>query len=155
MHIGGEKVSHSVRDFKFQSDDITLTGRLTLPQGDGPFPCVVVTHGSEPGVRSGYRGAVNRFVGKGLAVITYDKRGCGDSNGKYVEAPDLNVPAADLVACVKHVAKFPEVDANRVGVWGGSQGGWVGPLAASKSDQIRFVIMVSGEIRRAQADEGS
>lgn len=125
-------------------DGITLVGTLHEPAGVSEFPVVVFTHGSEPGVRNnrGYISWSDAFVNRGVGVLVFDKRGCGDSEGEYVEAPDLNVPATDLTAWVELVAARDEVTS--VGVLGWSQGGWVGPLAATQSDHIHFVVSISG-----------
>lgn len=132
------------QDIAVQSGGEQIAATLICPSKEGPFPCIVITHGSEAGVRPQYRKFAQRFIDRGFSVVVYDKRGCGDSTGTYVEAPDLQVPAGDMVACVEAVAKNDLVDASRIGVFGVSQGGWVGPLAASKSNLISFVIMISG-----------
>lgn len=131
-------------DLTVSSGEISLRGSLLLPEGTHRVPCVVLTHGSDPAIRQQYRHLADFFLAKGIAAFTYDKRGCGESTGTYVEAPDLTIPAQDLIACVERVRKHPRVDASRLGVWGISQGGWVAPLAASRSKAIRFVIMISG-----------
>lgn len=127
-------------------DGVTLVGTLTLPEGPGPFPAVVFTHGSEPGRRSSraYRRWSDAFGEQGFATLVFDKRGCGDSEGSYVEAPDLQVPSDDLIAWVDLLAKRTDVRSESIGVLGWSQGGWVGPLAASRSDRIAWVVAISG-----------
>jgi len=128
------------------SGDVTLAGTLFLPAGDGPFPVVVFTHGSEPGRRSmpGYTRWAKRLGKQGIAGLAFDKRGVGDSEGEYVEAPDLTVPAGDVLAWVGLLKERDDIRADRIGVLGWSQGGWVGPLAASLSDDLAFVVSISG-----------
>lgn len=129
-----------------ESGDATLAGALYLPRGKGPFPAVVLTHGSEAGHRKlqGYIRWAERLRDRGLAVLVFDKRGVGDSTGDYVEAPDLSVPAADVLAWVAKLAPRVDIRKDRIGVLGWSQGGWVGPLAASRSKDIAFVVSISG-----------
>ena len=126
------------------ADGTLLAGTLHVPEGARRFPVVVFTHGSEPGVRQneGYLRWARAFVARGIGVLVFDKRGCGESKGTYVEAPDLDVPAADLIAWVDLVAARSDVSS--VGVLGWSQGGWVGPLAAARSAKIEFVVALSG-----------
>ena len=83
------------------------------------------------------------FAEHGVAALTYDKRGVGASTGDFrtVAFTDL---AADGLAAVAVLKARPDVDSKRIGVWGLSQGGWLGPLAASQSKDIAFVIAVSG-----------
>ncbi len=127
-------------------DNLELVGELFLPAGQAPYPAIIFTHGSEPGKRTnrGYRTWAERFRSRGVAALVFDKRGVGDSEGSYVEAPDLNVPAADLLAWVDLLMKRSEIDDNQIGVLGWSQGGWVGPLAASQTDHIQYVVSISG-----------
>ena len=82
--------------------------------------------------------------GDGIATLVFDKRGVGDSTGTFVEAPDLEVPAADVIAWVDRLQKRSDIRADAIGVLGWSQGGWVGPLAASKSEDLAFVVAISG-----------
>jgi pimeloyl-ACP methyl ester carboxylesterase len=126
------------------ADGTELAGTLHVPESKGPHNTVVFTHGSEPGLRNSnaYRRWADAFVAKGVAALVFDKRGCGESQGTYVEAPDLATPAADLVAWVELLKTRDDVAS--VGVFGWSQGGWVGPLAASKSDDVTFVVAISG-----------
>ncbi|MCA9729446.1 MAG: alpha/beta hydrolase, partial [Candidatus Eisenbacteria bacterium] len=128
------------------ADGVVLAGTWHTPATPGPWPAVVFTHGSEPGVRTmqGYRNWMEAFRSRGVAVLVFDKRGCGESQGTYVEAPDLDIPANDLVGWVEEVAARPDVIPSSVGVLGWSQGGWVGPLAASRSPRVAFVVAISG-----------
>lgn len=134
------------RELEVSSDGITLAATLVWPDGPGRHPACVVTHGSEPANRKSpfYQRLARRFAENGIAALIYDKRGVGESTGTYVEAPDLRVPAGDVLACIAALKQQAEIDPARLGVWGISQGGWVGPLAASMSSDIRFVIAVSG-----------
>ncbi len=126
-------------------DGTRLFGDLILPKStQNPVPMVVFTHGSGPNTRGDFIHWVTPFTEQGFGVLAFDKRGCGRSEGTYIEAPDLNVPAGDLIAWVQLLAKRTDVDVSRIGVMGWSQGGWVGPLAASREDAISFVVSISG-----------
>ena len=94
------------------------------------------------------------FASRGLAVLTYDKRGCGGSGGDW-KTVDLDVLAQDALAGVRWLKAQPGVDASRVGVWGISQGGWIGPLAASRRlVQVRQAPRRAGDPARLVADAG-
>ena len=89
------------------------------------------------------------WTSRGFAVLAYDKRGVGDSEGIYQEAPspsNLQKIAEDAIAGAEYLASRPEIDAKRIGLIGGSQAGWVIPLAASQSDVISHIVILSGPV---------
>lgn len=120
-----------------------LVGSLLTPLQPGPYPLVVLVHGAGPGLRNDYRVVADRFARQGLAVFFYDKRGWGESTGEQLWS-DIDKLADDAEAVIHQIKRHPQVDATSVGVWGFSNGGWVAPLAASRFDDIAFVISFSG-----------
>lgn len=131
------------RDVMVTSGDIQLAATLRTPTRGGRTPAVVLIHGSGPGTRSQVSVMNAYFASRGLAVLSYDKRGCGGSSGDW-RTVDLDGLARDAVAAARWLMTQTGIDASRVGVWGISQGGWVGPLAASLDPDIAFVINTSG-----------
>src|SRR5262249_41731106 len=75
--------------------------------------------------------------------LAYDKRGVGESTGDFKAVPFMDL-ADDGLAALAYLKSRKEIDTKRIGVWGLSQGGWLGPLAASRSSDVAFVIAVSG-----------
>lgn len=143
MAWGQDRVETEVR---YQSNDITLAGTIFTPSGAGPHPGMVITHGSERASRKGrgYRYLGDEFAKLGFIVLIYDKRGVGDSEGTYQETPYMDTAAADVLAGIEVLKQQPHINASKMGVLGFSQGGWVGPLAATKSDDIGFVVSLVG-----------
>ena len=132
---------------RFEAGDVELVGDLYQPHdGAARHPAVVLLHGSGPDPRGNmiFRGLAQFFTEQGIAVLAFDKRGIGDSGGEYVESPLLENAAADGLAAVRYLAGRGDIDAAAIGVWGISQGGWVGPLMAATSDDVAWVIAVSG-----------
>ena len=83
------------------------------------------------------------FADRGIAALAYDKRGVGESTGDFRAVPFMEL-CDDGLAAIEYLKTRKEIDAKRIGVWGLSQGGWLGPLAASRSADVAFVIAVSG-----------
>lgn len=143
-HTAEAMPAQTIEDVRVKSGEVELVGSLYLPEGAGPFPAVVLIHGAEPGKRRGYARMAEALNARGIAALASDKRGVGDSGGEYVEAPDLTIPAQDMLAWVDLLFDRPEIQRNRIGVLGWSQGGWIGPLAASQSEDIAFIVSISG-----------
>ena len=115
---------------RFQSGDVTLAGTLFIPDERGRHPAIVLFHGSGPEPRN--PSVADWFARHGVIVLTYDKRGVGESTGDF-RAVSFTELADDGLAAIQLLRARPDVDAERIGVWGLSQGGWLGPLAASRS----------------------
>jgi hypothetical protein len=125
----------------FASGDIALAGTLVLPEGSQQHPAVVLVHGSGPQKRD--LSTARWFAAEGIAALAYDKRGVGESSGDFRKVPFMEL-CDDGLGAIKYLKSRKEIDAKRIGVWGLSQGGWLGPLAASRSADVAFVIAVSG-----------
>lgn len=65
----------AIQDVKFQSEGVTLAGSILTPKK--PFAAVVIVHGSDPVKRE--MEFAKRLAKEGIAVLTYDKRGVGES----------------------------------------------------------------------------
>jgi pimeloyl-ACP methyl ester carboxylesterase len=133
------------RDVRFHSGGAALAGTLFTPRAAGPHPAVVMVDGAGPGDRNaGQIPAVREhFLGRGVAVLCYDKPGVGASSGDWM-GQSLRDRADEALAAVAFVRGQHDIDPRCVGLWGISQGGWVAPLAASLSADVAFVISVSG-----------
>jgi dienelactone hydrolase len=136
-----EKRGISEETVHFASDGKTLAGTLALPEGPQPYPGVVLFHGSGPQTRDLF--TARWFAAQGIAALAYDKRGVGESGGDFRKVPFMEL-CDDGLGGMKYLKSRKEIDAKQIGVWGLSQGGWLGPLAASRSADVAFVIAVSG-----------
>ena len=133
-----------VEPVEFDIDGATLRGELLLPPGAGPFPAVVLVHGSGKDAATQYFYSGDFLAANGMATLIYDKRGSGSSEGRFTF--DFDQLARDVVAAVDTLAGHPSIDPERIGLCGYSQGAWVAPLAASMDQRIRFVSISYGMI---------
>ncbi len=117
-------------DTRFTSVETELAGRLLEPRGEGKRPLVVMVHGSE---RTAARNSQYPYslAAQGITVFVYDKRGTGNSGGEYTQ--NFELLAADAAAALAHAKTMTVGRVTRAGYFGGSQGGWVAPLAATRS----------------------
>jgi len=118
-----------------------LNGRLILPPGDAPVPIMVEVHGSE-GANALDFNPFQRFApASGVGVFVYAKRGSGGSEGRYTQ--DFYVLAEDAAPARRRARRLAGARAGRVGLHGASQGGWIAPLAASRTP-VDFVTVAFG-----------
>jgi pimeloyl-ACP methyl ester carboxylesterase len=103
----------------------------------------VLVHGSGPGTRLQYPIEVDRFARHGIATLAFDKRGVGESTGDWRRA-DFDELAEDVLAGVRFLRRGRRIRADKVGLWGVSQAGWVIPLAAARSEDVAFLVPISG-----------
>ncbi|MFS2318928.1 alpha/beta hydrolase family protein [Maricaulis sp. D1M11] len=137
----GERIPLQVEDMRFQGEGETLAGRLVLPEGEAPVPIVVLVHGSEDWSARDYDFQQRTLPAQGIGVFVYDKRGTGGSTGTYSQ--DFDLLAADAAAAHRTALEHAGERVAYSGYFGGSQGGWVAPLAATLSD-VDFVIASFG-----------
>jgi pimeloyl-ACP methyl ester carboxylesterase len=136
------RIPFDVTDTVFEGrDGLKLAGRLVLPKGDDPVSIVVLVHGAErDSARESY--ALQRLLpAENVGAFVYDKRGTGGSDGKYTQ--DFDTLADDAVAAMREAKRIAGARCARIGYQGGSQGGWVAPLAATRAP-IDFVIVSFG-----------
>jgi hypothetical protein len=128
-------------DTRFQGSGVVLAGRLTLPPGQARVPIVVLIHGAEHDSALEDYALQRQFASAGIGVFAYDKRGTGASGGRYSQ--NYLILATDAVLAMREARRLAGARAGRVGYQGGSQGGWVAPLAA-RIEPVDFVIVSFG-----------
>ena len=131
-------------DVVFRHHDIHLAGRLVIPEGEGPFPAIILVHGSGNLGRSswGYASRADFLARLGYAVLFYDKRGVGDSSPVDGDANLMDLEQ-DVLAALAFLKERDDVASSRLGLLGWSQGSWLSMKIAAESDDIAFVILGS------------
>jgi uncharacterized protein len=144
--VTGERIALDVQETTFESHGTVLVGRLVMPKGAQQVPVVVLLHGSEPNSALSDSSLQTWFLqhllpAEGVGAFVYDKRGTGKSGGQYTQ--DYDLLADDAAAALRKARELAGARAGRAGYQGGSQGGWVAPLAANRTS-ADFVIVCFG-----------
>jgi fermentation-respiration switch protein FrsA (DUF1100 family) len=129
---------------------ITIAATLTMPQGKGPFPAVILIVGSGPHDRDetifGHKPFLvlaDYLTRKGFAVLRADKRGCGKSGGIYGAATTADF-ATDAEAGVAYLRTREEIDHKKIGLLGHSEGGAIAPIVAARDPGVAFIVLMAG-----------
>ncbi len=139
------------RDVSFTSSAglVQIAGTLPVPKLDARAPCVILVPGA---------GAVDRddtimghkpflviadhLARHGIAALRLDSRGIGGSSGNYLQSGGDEL-AGDLLSAVEFLKKQPEIEPRAIGLLGHSAGGTVSSVAATKSPDVRFLVLLA------------
>lgn len=145
--------------FNYKAEDVTfvnpkegntLAGTLTLPEGEGPFPAVVLVSGS--GQQNRDEELMNHrpfwviadYLSRhGVAVLRYDDRGMGDSTGEVENATTLDF-SYDADAAFDFLRNRKEINVSKVGILGHSEGGIINFMVAARRPEVAFLVSLAG-----------
>jgi hypothetical protein len=141
---------YQAEEVSYPVGDIKLAGTLTIPEGKGPFPAALLITGSGPEDRNeevfGHKPFLilaDDLTRAGIAVLRVDDRGVGGSGGGKTHPTSADL-AQDILQGVAYLRGRPEVDSRKIGLIGHSEGGLIGPIAASQSTEVAFVVLLAG-----------
>jgi uncharacterized protein len=130
--------------------NVTLAATLTIPQGKGPFPAVVLITGSGPQDRDetllGHKPFLvlsDYLTRHGVAVLRADDRGIAKSTGDFKTATTADF-ATDTEAGIAYLKTRAEVDPHKIGLIGHSEGGVIAPMIAARNKDVAFIVMMAG-----------
>jgi hypothetical protein len=144
--------------FPYRTEEVTvdsapgvkLAGTLSLPQGKGPFPAVVMITGSGAQDRDetilGHKPfavIADRLTRDGIAVLRMDDRGFAKSTGDFASATDDDF-AVDTAADVAYLRTRHDIDPAKIGLIGHSEGGIIAPKVAASDPKIAFIVLMAG-----------
>ena len=144
---------HIRHDVTFHSGSIPLAGTLTLPEGAGPHPAVILIAGSGAQDRDGrnpglpnyrpMRWIADHLASHGIATLRFDERGFAESGGDHATATTADF-ADDNEAALRYLRERPEIDEARIGLLGHSEGGVIAAMVATRNPDVSFVINMAG-----------
>lgn len=147
-NVFSQSIEFTIQDVKFESQGVTLAGSILVPKKI--FAAVVIVHGSDPVKRE--MEFAKRLANEGIAVLTYDKRGVGESGGVYVgpsvgtnniDIDNLKLLSYDASAAVNTFRTHLKDGKTPIGLVGFSQAGWIIPMAASENQLVEFMVLFS------------
>lgn len=137
-------------EVEFYNGDLKFAGTLSIPLTDGKHPAVVLITGSGPQDRDENIGGFKIFgiiadhlTSNGIAVLRYDDRGVGGSDGNVNDATTSDF-ADDVKSAVELLRTRDEIDHSKIGLLGHSEGGIVAPIVSSRDKDISFIILMAG-----------
>ncbi len=139
-------------DVTFSNDEakVQLAGTLTLPSKTGKFPVVVMISGSGPQNRDeellGHKPflVIADFLTRnGIGVLRFDDRGTAKSTGDFKSATSAD-HASDALSAVAYLKTRSEINPKKIGLVGHSEGGLIAPMAAVKSKDVAYIVLLAG-----------
>ena len=128
----------------FFNHNIKFIGTLYKPEGEQPYPAIVVVHPASGGEQTDpfYDHLKSEFPRHGIAVLVFDRRGVGGSQGNF-EIADFDDLAQDVVSAVEYLESRNDIINSKIGLHGTSQGAWIAPIVVAKKPEIACIVAVS------------
>ena len=128
------------KDIEFNAEGTTLRGWLYLPEGNQPFPTIVMANGFALVKEQGLDKFAEAFTNAGFACIAYDNRNLGASDGKPRQDIDPWMQMRDYRQAITYARSIPELDSERIGIWGTSYSGAHVLMAAAVDKRVKCVV---------------
>jgi fermentation-respiration switch protein FrsA (DUF1100 family) len=157
--LAPKRPQNPVKPYPYRDEDVTydnklqnvtLAATLTIPQGKGPFPAVVLITGSGPQDRDesllGHKPFLvlsDYLTRHGIAVLRADDRGTAKSTGNFSTGTTADF-ATDTEAGIVYLKTRSEIDPHKIGLIGHSEGGVIAPMIAARNKDVAFIVMMAG-----------
>ncbi len=148
-----EELPYFAEDVTFDRQGLAFSGTLTLPAGEGPHPAIILISGSGAQDRDGahpslagyrpFRWLADHLTREGIAVLRFDERGTGASEGDHDAATSADF-ALDNEAALDFLRDRADIDAAQVGLLGHSEGGLIAAMIAARNPDVAFVVSMAG-----------
>jgi len=137
-------------NFVNKNANITLAGTFTRPKENKKYPVAILISGSGPQDRDETISQHKPFLvladyltKHGIAVLRYDDRGFGKSTGNHLDATTYDF-ALDVISAMDYLKTRDDINTNKIGLIGHSEGGIIAPLAANNTNGVAFIISLAG-----------
>src|SRR5690606_17094607 len=146
-----EPFNYDIEEVTFMShDNLKLKGVLSIPRGVKKYPLLIIISGSGPQDRNGtlfghhlYWVMADYFTRQGIAVLRYDERGVGESEGNF-DTATVDMMTQDVESAVKYIQSRKDLKVSQLGLLGHSLGGIIAPQVAVKYNKdIDFIVLMA------------
>lgn len=136
--------------FRTEGVDYDFKGTLTYPKKEGKYPLMIMISGS--GIQNRdeeimqhrpFAVIADYMANNGIAVFRYDDRGFGTEDTALFNATTLDF-ANDVESALNTVKNHPNIDTDKIGLVGHSEGGLIAPIVASRNNDVDFLILLAG-----------
>ena len=134
-------IAPPTNEFEIREEIVPLPGKLYLPEGDGPFPAVIVLHGSEGGIDF-TQGTAQRLARNGLAAFAFCYFSCPDAP-LFLERIDLE----PLIEAIAYLQNRPDTHEEKIGVLGLSRGAELALIIGTLDEAVGPVVSIMGSSR--------
>lgn len=136
--------------YRNEKDNILLAGTISKPSSGNRFPVVLLITGSGPqdrdesiGMHKPFAVIADQLTRAGIAVLRVDDRGVGKSTGDFRSATSENF-ASDVLSGIAYLRTRTDIDVNKIGLLGHSEGAMIAPYVAARSKDVAFIVLLAG-----------
>lgn len=133
----------------YNADSLQYGGTITIPQGNGPFPAILLITGSGAQDRDEtifnhkpFAVIADVLTRDGFVVLRVDDRGVDSSTGNFVTSTTEDF-AKDVNASLDYLKRRPEVNDKKIGLLGHSEGAMIAPMVASQRKDVKFIVLMA------------
>lgn len=141
-----ESDSYQDKEISFENKDIILSGTLSIPNGKGPFPAIILLWGHGPQNRDAlgmFSKMADSFARNGVAVLRFDKRGIGESGGDFSRFTGKDL-LSDAEKAIDFLSSQKEIDKDKITLLGHSEGGYIAASLAATNPNVSACIIMAG-----------
>lgn len=141
--------AYGIEQVFIRSGKHDIASTLLLPERQRPHGAVILVSGSRDALASPEGALPRKLVTRGIAVLVLGKKGVGASSGDW-KRETFEDRAANVQAAVDWLARRKEIDPDRIGLYGHSQGGYIASIMAARGHGLRFAVLAAAPAQRVR-----